>query len=326
MKSVNKAKIAIIGSGNMGGAMAQVFAIAGHECIIADADATYSEQSFKRLLLETESFEKQGLFPVGSTRLISQNLSYAKSIEEACQNADYIAESVPEIIEVKKTVLGQIGDAARKDAIIASNTSAIPISQLSAFVSNPERFLGVHWVNPATFVPGVELIATPHTSEENLQFVERLITGVEKVTTRVSDVAGFIINRLQFALYKEAMTMVEEGSSTPAQIDSVVSNTFGFRLAFFGPFAVADMGGLDVFAGAYKSLEQAYGERFAAPQALLDKVATGDYGFKTGGGFAGLDASKSAEIVAYRNRAFAALSQLKRDLGPPPGFPSATQP
>ena len=322
MKSESEARIAIVGSGYMGGGMAQVFALAGHTCVIADADSAIAERSFARLISEAETFEKQGLFPVGSVDKISKNLSFAQSIEEASASADYIAEVVPEIIEIKEVVLSTISSAARADAIIASNTSAIPIAQLSAFVTNPTRFLGVHWMNPAPFVPGVEVIATASTSEDIVQYVERLIGGVGKVTSRVSDIAGFIANRLQFALYKEAVTMFEEGSATPVEVDSVVSNTFGFRLALFGPFAIADMAGLDVYVGAYKSLAKAYGERFAAPASLVEKTSAGDFGLKTGGGFAGLDGSKSAEIAAYRNRAYAALSQLKKELGPPPGFPA----
>lgn len=321
MKSEKAAKIAIIGSGYMGGGMAQVFALAGHKCVIADADSSIAQRSFDRLLSEAKAFEEQGLFAPGSTTVIAENLSYAQSIEEASAQADYIAEVVPEVIEIKREVLARISDSARKNAIIASNTSAIPIAKLSVFVSNPVRFLGVHWMNPAPFVPGVEVIASPTTSEEILQFVEQLVGGVGKVTSRVSDSAGFIANRLQFALYKEAVRMVEEGSATPEQVDTVVSNTFGFRLALFGPFAIADMAGLDVYVGAYKSLADAYGERFSAPQSLLEKTSGGDYGLKTAGGFAGLDGSRSEEIVAYRNRAYAALSQLKKDLGPPPGFP-----
>lgn len=321
MKSEKTAKIAIIGSGYMGGGMAQVFALAGHKCVIADADSLIAQRSFDRLLSEAKAFEEQGLFAPGSTTVIAKNLSYAQSIEEASAQADYIAEVVPEVIEIKKEVLTRISDSANKNAIIASNTSAIPITKLSVFVSNPVRFLGVHWMNPAPFVPGVEVIASPTTSEEILQFVERLVGGVGKVTSRVSDIAGFVANRLQFALYKEAVTMVEEGSATPEQVDTVVSNTFGFRLALFGPFAIADMAGLDVYVGAYKSLTDAYGERFSAPESLLEKTSGGDYGLKTAGGFAGLDGNRSDEIAAYRNRAYAALSQLKKDLGPPPGFP-----
>ncbi len=322
MKNEKSTTIAVIGAGYMGGGMAQVFALSGYRCLLADANFEIANNSLKRLITESEAFEAQGLFPKGSTELIASNLSAAQSIEEASMRADYIAEVVPEVAEIKRDVLTRISGSARTDAIIASNTSAIPISKLAVWVSNPARFLGVHWMNPAPFVPGVELIASPETSEEVLQFVEGLVGGVGKVTCRVSDIAGFIANRLQFALYREAVTMIEEGSATPEEVDTVVSNTFGFRLAFFGPFAIADMAGLDVYAGAYESLSEAYGERFSAPKSLLEKTKAGEFGLKSGGGFVGLDVEQKDEIAAYRNRAYAALSQLKKDLGPPPGFPA----
>jgi 3-hydroxybutyryl-CoA dehydrogenase len=321
MSPKDRASIAIVGAGYMGGGMAQVFASAGHKVSIFDIDAETAKRSFDRLISESETFEELGLFAPGSVETIRKNLSYKETIEEVVATADYIAEVVPEVVEIKKDVFEKICAAAKPDAIIASNTSAIPISKLAAFVTNPSRFLGVHWVNPAPFIPGVEIISSPETTEEVLVSVEEMIGNLGKVTSRVSDVSGFILNRLQFALYKEASTMVEEGVGTPQQIDAVVSNTFGFRLALFGPFAIADMAGLDVFAGAYKSLHEAYGERFAVPEGLQRKVNEGDFGLKTGGGFAGLDASKKDEIVAYRNRAYAALLQLKKELGPPPGFP-----
>ncbi len=323
MTSEKTTDIAIVGAGYMGGGMAQVFAMSGYRCLLADANFESAKNSYDRLIGESRAFEAQGLFAKGSTDLIVKNLHVASSIENASKEATYIAEVVPETLETKKEVLTRISASADPFAIIASNTSAIPITKLAAWVKNPSRFLGVHWMNPAPFVPGVELIASPETSEGVLQFVESLIAGVGKVTCRVSDVSGFIANRLQFALYREAVNMYEEGSATPEQVDSVVSNTFGFRLAFFGPFAIADMAGLDVYAGAYDSLAEAYGERFSAPKSLLDKVEMGEFGLKTGGGFVGLDFEKREEIAAYRNRAYAMLSKLKRDLGSPPGFPGS---
>lgn len=322
MKNEDSTKIAIVGAGYMGGGMAQVFAMAGYTCVLADISAEVAQHSYDRLIHESEAFERQGLFAQGSTALIASNLTVAQSIEEASSQADYIAEVVPETVEIKEDVLTRISASANPHAIIASNTSAIPIAKLSNWVTNPVRFLGVHWMNPSPFVPGVEIIASPETSEDVLQFVATLIDGLGKVTSRVPDVAGFIANRLQFALYREAVLMYEEGSATPEQVDSVVSNTFGFRLAFFGPFAIADMAGLDVYAGAYRSLSQAYGERFSAPKSLLEKVEAGDFGLKTGGGFVGLDGDQKEEIALYRNRAYAALSKLKLELGTPPGFPS----
>lgn len=311
-------KIAIVGTGYMGGGMAQLFALAGHRCILADVNSEVAGRARDRLVTEAHDFEAQGLFALGSAARIADGLSVAASIEEATADADYIAEVVSEAREIKNEVLARISASARPDAIIATNTSAIPIVDLASSVSNPVRFLGVHWMNPAPFVPGVELIPSPQTSEEVIAFVERLIGGLGKVTCRVADVAGFVANRLQFALFREALLMVEEGTATPEQIDRVVSNSFGFRLAFFGPFAIADMAGLDVYAGAYDSLARAYGERFAAPRSLMEKVNAGDLGLKSGGGFIGLDASQNHEIALYRDRAYAALLKLRDDLGPRP--------
>lgn len=323
MTNSNPVAIAVVGTGYMGGGMAQVFALAGHRCVLADASPDATKRSYDRLLSEAEAFESQGLFAPGSANTIKSNLSVADSIEEATADPGYIAEVVPEVREIKEQVLARISASARSDAIIGTNTSAIPIAKLVGSVTNPERFLGVHWMNPAPFVPGVELIPSTATSEEVLAYVEQLIDGVGKVTCRVSDVAGFVANRLQFALFREAALMVQEGAATPNQVDTVVSNTFGFRLALFGPFAIADMAGLDVYTGAFASLSEAYGERFAAPRVLTEKTDAGDYGFKTGGGFIGLDIDKKDEIAAYRNRAYQALSKLKAEIGPMPGQPES---
>jgi 3-hydroxybutyryl-CoA dehydrogenase len=292
--------IAVVGSGYMGGEMAQCFALAGHDVVLADADA-------------------EGLFPEGSATRIVEALTCADSIEDAVADADYIAEAVPEAPAIKDQVLRRVSACSRTDAVIASNTSAIPIAELALSVAHPERFLGVHSMNPAPFVPAVELIPTADTGEGVTLAVDALISNLGKVTCVVPDLAGFIANRLQFALFRESILMVQEGSCSPEQIDAVVSSSFGFRLAFFGPFTNADMAGLDVYAGAFESLARAYGERFSAPQALLDRVAAGDLGLKTGGGFTGLDPSEAQELLRYRNRAHSALSRLKADLGEVPG-------
>ncbi len=312
-------RIAVVGAGYMGGGMAQVFAMSGYSCVLADADAPTAEAARERLVREAEDFEAQGLFPPGSASAIGSGLSAAESIEEAVAGADYIAEVVPERSDIKADVLARICASCGADAVIASNTSAIPIESLAAHVTRPERFLGVHWMNPAPFVPGVELIPSTSTSPEVLDSAETLIAGLGKIPVRVADQTGFIANRLQYALFQEASRMVEEGLATPRQVDEVVSNSFGFRLPFFGPFAIADMAGLDVYAGGYASFAAAYGDRFAVPRMLTDRVAAGDHGLKTGGGFTGMDASRAAEIIAYRNRAYAALAQLKTDLGKVPG-------
>jgi 3-hydroxybutyryl-CoA dehydrogenase len=114
------------------------------------------------------------------------------------------------------------------------------------------------------------------------------------------------------------MSIVEEGVATAADVDTIVSSTFGFRLPFFGPFAIADMAGLDVYADSFKTLEQAFGERLAAPKVLTDLVAQGKFGVKSGSGFLDLDPEKQEELIAYRDNAYSAMNNLLRELGPSP--------
>ncbi|RZK93364.1 MAG: 3-hydroxyacyl-CoA dehydrogenase family protein, partial [Rhodococcus sp. (in: high G+C Gram-positive bacteria)] len=170
------------------------------------------------------------------------------------------------------------------------------------------------------FIPGVELIASTATDSEIVDAAEGFIRSLGKITARVADAPGFVANRLQFALYKEALAIVEEGTATPEQVDAVVSNTFGFRLALFGPFAIGDMAGLDVYQGAYETLERAFGERFAVPDLLTTLVEQGRIGVKSGRGLLDIAESDKDALLAYRDRAYARLSALLAGLGPAPGL------
>jgi 3-hydroxybutyryl-CoA dehydrogenase len=314
------ATTAVVGSGYMGGGIAQVLALHGYKVSLGDVDGETAERARIRLVEQARDFEAHGLLPEGASKIVEGNLFAAASIEEAVAAADYIAEAVPEKPDLKATILRRVSAAAPRHAIIGTNTSAIPIGELAASVTGPERFLGVHWMNPAPFIPGVELIPGQETDPAVLDRAERLMRSLGKTPARVADTPGFVANRLQFALYKEAAQIVDEGVATPEQIDAVVSNTFGFRLALFGPFAIGDMAGLDVYESAYRTLEKAYGERFAAPQALVATVNEGNIGLKSGQGFLDIDPADKAALLAYRDNAYARLSQLRAELGHAPGL------
>jgi 3-hydroxybutyryl-CoA dehydrogenase len=313
-------RIAAIGSGYMGGGIAQVLALGGATVRLADITAEIAQLAYERLVGEAEQFERDGLFAPGSAAVLRERLSPAESIEEAVADAEYITEAVPEDRAIKFATLARVSAAAPAGAIIGSNTSAIPINELAESVARPQRFLGVHWMNPAPFIPAVELIATSLTAPPAVDAAEALIRSVGKVPVRVADTPGFVANRLQFALYKEAVRVVDEGLATPAEVDKVVSNAFGFRLALFGPFAIGDMAGLDVYNASYSSLAAEYGERLEAPATLAGMVAEGRLGLKSGGGFLDIDPAIAADLVAYRNRAYVALGALRDELGPPPGL------
>jgi len=310
--------IAVVGSGYMGGGIAQVLALAGHTVRIADVSAEIAASNRARLIAETEQFVTDGLFPADAVARVDAHLSAAASIEEAVANADFIEEAVPEKLEIKHATLRRISEAARPDAVIGSNTSTILIASLAEAVVGPERFLGVHFSNPAPFIPGVELIPHPTTNEHAIEVGEAVVAATGKQSARVKDSTGFVLNRLQYALFEEATKIADEGIASPDDIDTIVRTTFGFRLPFFGPFAIADMAGLDVYAFCFESLQTRWPERFATPASLQQHVDAGELGTKSGAGYLEVPADRTPELVAYRNKAYVAMQKLLDELGPAP--------
>lgn len=311
---------AVVGSGYMGGGIAQSLALSGADVRIADVDIEIARGNRDRLIAEAAQFAADELFPVDAAAIVAERLT-AATIEDAVAGADFIEEAVPEKIEIKHATLRRISAAADPAAIIGSNTSTILIGRLAEAVTNPERFLGVHFSNPAPFIPGVELIPHAGTDEAVVSVVEGIIAATGKETARVTDATGFVLNRLQYALFHEATQLVEEGVATPEDIDTIVRTTFGFRLPFFGPFAIADMAGLDVYAFCYASLQTEFPERFATPAILEDLVSAGKLGTKSGAGFLDVPADRVPELVAYRNKAYVAMKKLSDELGPAPVRP-----
>ncbi|MFV0426433.1 MAG: 3-hydroxyacyl-CoA dehydrogenase family protein [Beutenbergiaceae bacterium] len=311
--------VTVVGAGYMGGGIAQVLALAGLEVIVADISVEAANASLDRLRTEARQFEDQGLLPAGSADLVAQNISANKTLEEAVSNVDFIEEAVFEQLDVKQEVLARISQFARPDAIIGTNTSTIPVKELVGAVSNPERFLTVHFSNPAPFIPGVELVAGQATSAESIAAVKELLERCGKQGAEVADAPGMVLNRLQYVLLKEATAIVEEGVATAEDVDTVVRTTFGFRLGFFGPFAIADQAGLDVYANCFVTFENAFGDRLATPELLTNAVADDRKGVKNGKGLLGdYDDAARADLVAYRNTAYAKMAQLLNQLGPAP--------
>jgi 3-hydroxybutyryl-CoA dehydrogenase len=255
-----------------------------------------------------------GLLEAGRAQLIEDNVTAAASIAAAVADADIVIEAVTEDPDVKAGVFSAVERAARADAVIATNTSAIPIRELASTLDRPDRFLGLHWFNPPQWVPGVEVIAGPQTRAEVVERCHQLVRRMGKRPVSVGDSAGFVANRIQFAMFKEAVQVVADGVATAEQVDEIVRTSFGFRLPFYGPFAIADMAGLDVYAGAYAALERELGPRFAAPPALRELVDSGNLGTKSGGGFLGVTGDAVERMAAQRDSRYAGLAALIDEL------------
>jgi 3-hydroxybutyryl-CoA dehydrogenase len=285
-------RVAIVGAGTMGVGIARVFDSNEIPTVLVDISPERAEEAAARA-----------------------SVTAAASIADAVGDAELIVEAVFERPEVKLDVYAAVEAAAADDAVIATNTSSIPIAELAAGFRRPERFLGVHWFVPPLLVPCVEVIPAPATDERVVQEVVAALTRLGKTAVVVGDGPGFVANRIQFAMFREAARIVEDGIATPAQVDEVVRSSFGFRLPFFGPFTIADLAGLDVYADIYATLERGLGPGFSAPEVLRERVANGDFGVKTGRGFLELSQSEADELVARRDRAYAGLASLREEVG-----------
>ncbi|WP_202976086.1 3-hydroxyacyl-CoA dehydrogenase family protein [Rothia uropygialis] len=311
--------VTVVGAGYMGGGIAQVLAMAGLPVQIADISVEAADAALARILDESRASEKQGLVPAGSADSVAAHLSAGKSIEEAVAEADFVEEAVFELPDVKQEVLTRISATARPDAIIGTNTSTIPVRVLAPAVAHPERFLTVHFSNPMPFIPGVELVAGEATDQRAVDAIKDLLERADCEGAQVADTPGMVLNRLQYALLKEATSVVEEGVASVEDVDTIVRTTFGFRLGFFGPFAIADQAGLDVYANSFATFEESYGERLATPQLLKDAVAANRKGLKNGRGLIeDYDDEAQAALIAYRNKAYARMRDVLREIGPAP--------
>jgi len=306
--------MAVVGAGTMGVGIAHVFAAAGIPAILVDVSPERSEGALLRALELLERLHATGCLVAEARSRAERVLAAAGSIAEAVRGADLVVEAVVERLEVKRDVYGRIEQHAAADAVIATNTSSIPIARLASGLRRPERFLGVHWFVPPLLVPCVEVIAAPATEVVVVERVVDALARLGKTPVTVGDGPGFVANRIQFALFREAARIVEEGLATPAEVDEVVRSSFGFRLPFFGPFAIADLAGLDVYADIFAALERELGEGFRAPTLLTERVQNGEYGVKSGGGFHAISREQADALEERRDRAYSALLQLRAEL------------
>jgi 3-hydroxybutyryl-CoA dehydrogenase len=275
---VEKPAIAVIGAGLMGAGIALVFAAAGHPVALFDALEGARTTALPRI--------RDNLKAVGLDPIAADAISLHAQLAKAVANADFVIEAAPEDLALKQALFVEIEDAARPTAILASNTSVIPITAIMARLRNKSRALGTHWWNPPYLVPLVEVIRTVDTSDAAIDATLKLLVSVGKTAVEVKkDVPGFIGNRLQHALWREAVALVADGICDAKTVDDVVKASFGARLAVLGPLENADLVGTDLTRSIHNYVLPALDRSTAASPYLDRLVETGRLGFKSGEGF-----------------------------------------
>jgi 3-hydroxybutyryl-CoA dehydrogenase len=288
---MTKPRISVIGAGLMGHGIAQVFALAGHHVAITDSHAPTLASTKDRILANLKD--------LGGDLAALERIEVRTSLDEAVAGADFIVEAVRENLGVKRKLFADVERAARGDAILASNTSVIPITAIMSGLENRARALGTHWWNPPYLVPLVEVIATEWTRPAAIDFTIKLHADVGKIPVHVKkDVPGFVGNRLQHALWREAISLVENDICDAETVDTVIKAAFGRRLAVLGPLENADLVGTDLTLAIHQTVLPAIDAR-PGPSPYLEKlVAQGKLGMKSGEGFRTWTPEQQAELRA----------------------------
>jgi 3-hydroxybutyryl-CoA dehydrogenase len=276
-------KVTVIGAGTMGHGIAQVAAASGIFAVLNDVSPEAIEQGMAAIHANlTKGIEKGKVTPAQKLSVL-QRLHAGPDLAEAVADADVVVEAVPESLELKKKIFAEVDALAGPDALLASNTSSLPITKIAEATSRPERVLGLHFFNPVNLMPLLEVVRGERTSDEALARALVFSEALGKQAIVVQDSPGFASSRLGLVLGLEAMRMLEQGVASAEDIDKAM--TLGYRHPM-GPLRLTDLVGLDVRLAIADYLHRELGsEAFRPPEILRRLVAEGRLGKKSGRGF-----------------------------------------
>jgi len=303
--------VGVVGTGTMGAGIAQTFAQSGYQVICYDICNSAIERGMNLIHLNQDNLIKAGFLTKESAQLALSRLKTTLNIEDLGE-VDFICEAVTEDIKVKHEVFSSLDKICRKDIIFSSNTSGLSITKMASVVSNRERFAGMHWWNPPHVMPLIEVIKGDESSEETCLAIMDICRKLGKKPVYVKkDILGFVGNRLQIALQREAMYIMEMGAANQEDIDEVIKYGPGARWALYGPCQLLDLGGLDVFGSIFSYLAKDLNNDPGVPKIIAEKVAKGELGIKTGKGLFQYTKEKIEKLIGSRDRRLLKIIKLQ---------------
>ncbi|MDE0960966.1 MAG: 3-hydroxyacyl-CoA dehydrogenase family protein [Planctomycetota bacterium] len=275
-------QITVIGAGTMGQGIAQVTSIHGIPTRLCDVSAEALTAASGRIDASVEKGIAKGKTPASARDQLKRCLSLSTQLDEACRESDFVIEAVPELLDLKARILASVEQAVSSDAIIATNTSSLPVSKLASGLEHPERFVGMHFFNPVPIMALVEVVRGGASSDHAVDSAVSLAVALGKEPIVVRDSPGFATSRLGLVIGLEAIRMLEAGVASAEEIDKAME--LGYRHPM-GPLRLTDLVGLDVRLAIAEYLHEEIGEQFRPPELLRQLVSKGHLGKKTGQGF-----------------------------------------
>jgi len=296
-------KAAVIGAGTMGSSIAQVFAQAGYKVGLVDVQLDILKSALSRIRENLSLFEDEKLLASGETEQVLSRIDVDVDPSKAVYDADFVTEAVTEDIGVKKQIFKMLDELCRKDAILASNTSGLSMSEIAKATAIPGRVIGTNWWNPGHIIPLVEIMRGESTTEETVKRTRNVLSSIgKKPIVILKPIQGFIGNRLQIALFREALNLYENGVATIDDIDTAISFGPGFRYPVLGPFRISDFGGLDIFYHLCGELFAGLDNSECPSGNFKRLVESNKIGLKSGAGFYDYTGFSEVDLVKDRDR------------------------
>ena len=289
--------VAVIGMGTMGPGIAATLARGGMTVSGYDTSAEAVANSGALITGAFGVLEALGMPDNGGP----EQIRMSDSVEDCVAGADLVVETVPEDLELKLDLLGQLDGLVSPDCVLASDTSGIPITRLQEGNSHPGRVVGMHWSNPPHIIPIIEVVAGEDTAPETVERMIALIRQINLLPILVKkDVPGFVENRVLYAIMRECVDLVEDGVIDAEALDQCVSWGIGYKLAVVGPMALLDMAGLDIYQAVGSYLNKELSTRSDVSPLITKRTAAGRLGIKSGGGIFDYTPERIAELRQAR--------------------------
>lgn len=306
-------KVTIIGSGVMGRGIAQSFAVGGFPVKVNDIKETFLEAAEKSIDQNLALLVHSGELRDDEKRDAKGRIAYTADLKDAIRNADLIIEAIPEVLEMKWALYKDLEQYKKPGAVVSSNTSTFPISKLTEQTAFNGDFLITHFFNPAHLVPLVEIVKQDETKQEIVDDVVGLLKRIGKSPVVLKkEVNGFIANRLQTALMREAFSLVGQGVADAEDIDTAITAGPGFRWAFVGPTRIADLGGLDTWKRVFDNIAPDLDKSEGAPEIINRLVQANKLGVKTGEGLFKYGKNEIQTVINQRDDYFVKLGRIKK--------------
>ncbi len=297
----------VVGAGTMGPGIAAVLSRCGSQVRVTDIDQAVLERAKGAAELAANVLER-----VEAPCADGGSVTFELDLEKAVSGADLVIEAAPERLALKRELFAKLEDYTDESAILATNTSGIPISDIAAELSHPERVVGMHWSNPPHLIPMIEVIPGARTSSVVVEQLVGIIEAFGFSAVVEKEVPGFVENRILYAILREAVSLVERGIVSQADMDTVVKWGIGYKLAVIGPMRLLDMAGLDIYQSVGSYLNKDLSDAKEVSPLVTEKTAAGKLGMKTLGGM--YDYADEDDVKAERAKIAAGLVAVRKTL------------